>query len=891
MNTQLANVNKYIAGLAAISLVLIALLWWNVLSFHKARAVGVLNSWMTQEMEIVRGAARTAEAWLRMRVEQQGIPIDQAEQEVFSYFVEPIHLLQNGDAWIYNREHIVFDKSSDVPDEYRGKSIAEIFELQKALGAQHYDDVVNGVMQATEGTGWYIWLPQKGREYVAWTSLRLMNDTWTIGLSTPESEILAFYGIDVQFRREMIAAIAGTLMLVAIFLLVLRALRQHHLQMDLLAHQVAQRTAELAQSERLNRKYAFIVNSSSDLMSLIDRYYTYEAVNDVYCRQYGKKRDEIVGRTVADVWGRDVFDKVIRPHLDRCFEGHDVQYEAWFSFEKQDSRYYEISCYPFSSTNEEVTHAVVISRDVTGEMLSEKELQSAVYTILFLNRIVETVSSSLDPDVILRALCQELAYMLNVPQAAFATLVPEQNHLKVTAEFSAKNRPSAMGDIIPIENNPPTQHVLQNCLPLVLQDVQNDPQYEAIWPIAKARQIATMLIVPVFVRERVFGTLGLDAVEKRNFTAEDIALVQSVASIASQALENARLYKALRDTNDQLKDALAIVKQNALITASLNEMGDKLQTCMEIQEAYPIISVYARELFPESSGVLFNYDDETNVLESVATWGETTPLPQMVSASDCPALLSHEAHPHEVFSNRCCLCITTETTPDNSFPCLCIPLNALGNMIGILYMRGMNLPLAEEDERRLLTFSERLSLSLGNLKLRKTLQTQSIQDPLTGLYNRRYLTEALEREMQRAIRHRRPIGILMIDIDRFKDFNDKYGHVAGDEVLRKLSEFLRNHVRADDIACRYGGEEFLIIFPEMASEDSYERAEELRKGIADLRIVHGEQSLSVHVSGGVAAYPEHGNTTEAVIQAADMAMLRAKREGRNRIIIAQYDVP
>jgi len=891
MNTQLANVNKYIAGLAAISLVLIALLWWNVLSFHKARAVGVLNSWMTQEMEIVRGAARTAEAWLRMRVEQQGIPIDQAEQEVFSYFVEPIHLLQNGDAWIYNREHIVFDKSSDVPDEYRGKSIAEIFELQKALGAQHYDDVVNGVMQATEGTGWYIWLPQKGREYVAWTSLRLMNDTWTIGLSTPESEILAFYGIDVQFRREMIAAIAGTLMLVAIFLLVLRALRQHHLQMDLLAHQVAQRTAELAQSERLNRKYAFIVNSSSDLMSLIDRYYTYEAVNDVYCRQYGKKRDDIVGKTVADVWGRDVFEKIIRPHLDRCFEGHDVQYEAWFSFENQDSRYYEISCYPFSSTNEEVTHAVVISRDVTGEMLSEKELQSAVYTILFLNRIVETVSSSLDPDVILRTLCQELAYMLNVPQAAFATLVPEQKHLKVTAEFSAENRPSAMGDIIPIENNPSTQHVLQNCLPLVLQDVQNDPQYEAFWPIVKARQIATMLIVPVFVRGRVFGTLGLDAVEKRNFTAEDIALVQSVATIASQALENARLYKALRDTNDQLKDALAIVKQNALITALLNEMGDKLQTCMEIQEAYPIISVYARELFPESSGVLFNYDEETNVLESVATWGETTPLPQKVSALDCPALLSHEAHPHEVFSNRCSLCITTETTPENAIPCLCIPLNALGNMIGVLYMRGMNLPLAEEDERRLLTFSERLSLSLGNLKLRKTLQTQSIQDPLTGLYNRRYLTEALEREMQRAIRHKRPIGILMIDIDRFKDFNDKYGHVAGDEVLRKLSEFLRNHVRADDIACRYGGEEFLIIFPEMASEDSYERAEELRKGIAELRIVHGEQSLSVHVSGGVAAYPEHGNTTEAVIQAADMAMLRAKREGRNRIIIAQYDVP
>ncbi len=891
MNTPVENGNKYIAGLAAILLVLIALLWWNVISFHEARAVKVLNSWTTQEMEIVRGAARTAQAWLQMRIEQQGIPVNQAEQEVFTYFIEPIHLLQNGDAWIYNREHIVYDKSSDMPDEYRGKSIADIFEIQKSKGAQHYDDVVQGVLQATEGTGWYIWLPEKGREYVAWTSLRLLNDTWTIGLSTPESEILTSYGIDVQFQRELLAAITGTLMLVAIFLLILRTLRQHHRQVDELAHQVAQRTAELAQSERLNRKYAFIVNSSSDLMSLVDRYYTYEAVNDAYCRSYGRQRNQIVGKTVADVWGRDVFDKTIRPHLDRCFEGHDVQYEAWFSFENQDARYYEISCYPFTGTNEEVTHAVVISRDVTGEMLSEKELQSSVYTILFLNRIVEMVSSSLDSVVILKTLCRELAHVLEVPQVAFARLDPDENHLKVTAEFASANRPTAIGNVIPIQNNPSAQYVLDNCLPLVMQDVQNDPQYEVYWPIARERQIVTMLIVPVFVRGRVFGTLGLDAIEKRNFTAEEIALVQSVASIASQALENSRLYQALQETNDQLKDALSIVEQNAHIATSLNEMGDKLQTCMELQDAYPVISGYANDLFPNYDGVLLTYNDETEMLESVLTWGKGPFSPLRISAKECPALVSYETHPHAVFSGECCACLADDRRTRETDPCYCIPLLALGNTIGILYIRKMKQPLHDEGERRLLAFGERLSLSLGNLKLRKTLQTQSIQDPLTGLYNRRYLTEALERELQRAIRHERPIGILMMDIDRFKDFNDQYGHVAGDEVLRKLSEFLRNHVRPEDIACRYGGEEFLMIFSEMTSEESYTRAEELRKNIAELRIVHGEKLLSVHVSGGVAAYPEHGNTTESVIQAADMAMLRAKREGRNRIIVAQIDVP
>lgn len=886
MKTPQNRGSQYLFALGAIFLVLLVFIWWSVLSFRENRRNGVLKSWTAQEMEIVRGAARTAQAWLQMRVEQQGIPLEQAEQEVFSLFIEPIRLLQNGDAWIYNRDYIVFDKSSDMPDEYRGKSIAQIFELQKNAGAQHYDEVVEGVMQATEGTGWYIWLPQKGREYVAWTSIRLLNETWTIGLSTPESEILAFYGIDVQFNRELVAAVIGTLMMVVIFFLVMQTLRQNRRQMDLLAQQVAQRTAELAQSERQGRKYAFIVNSSLDLMSLIDRYYVYEAVNDAYCRNYGKEREQIVGKTVADVWGRLTFDNVIRPHLDRCFEGNDVQYEAWFSFEHQEKRYYEISCYPFYGTNEAVTHAVVISRDVTGEMLSEKELQSAVYSILFLNRLVETVSTSLITDVILKSLCEELAKSLNVPQAAFARYDEEHNYLIVTAEYVTEGRPSTMGDTIPIENNPSTQYVLEKCLPLVLQDVQNDPQYEGIWPIAKPRQIDTMLIVPVFVRERVFGTLGLDSIEKRSFTAEEIALVQSVASIASQALENARLYNALQETNDQLKDALTIVKKDAYFAATLITMGDKFQACQEMEEAYQVISTYAKDFFPESSGCYYDYSEETHLFESTATWGNITTIKQQFSIRDCPALITHMDHPHQILSQECQFCGDNKTEIDRPSACLCIPLNTHGNLIGMLTMRGMSTPLNEDDERFIITFSERIALSLGELRLRKKLETQSIQDPLTGLYNRRYLEEALGREIQRAMRHKRPLGILMMDIDRFKDFNDHYGHVAGDEVLRKLSEYLRDHVRADDIACRYGGEEFLIIFSEMTAKDSYQRAEELRKGIAELRIVHGDRLLSVHVSGGVAAYPEHGNNPESIIQAADLAMLRAKREGRNRVFIA-----
>jgi diguanylate cyclase (GGDEF)-like protein/PAS domain S-box-containing protein len=168
--------------------------------------------------------------------------------------------------------------------------------------------------------------------------------------------------------------------------------------------------------------------------------------------------------------------------------------------------------------------------------------------------------------------------------------------------------------------------------------------------------------------------------------------------------------------------------------------------------------------------------------------------------------------------------------------------------------------------------------------LNALLQQQVIRDPLTGLHNRRYLDETLPRELQRAERQGQPVGCIMLDIDYFKPFNDTYGHDAGDTVLRAVSTFLQQHTRGEDIACRYGGEEFTLVLPGASLADTQQRARELRTGIQALVVKHGGQALAqVTISLGVAVFPEHGTTADSLIRAADQALYQAKRNGRNRV--------
>jgi diguanylate cyclase (GGDEF)-like protein len=179
---------------------------------------------------------------------------------------------------------------------------------------------------------------------------------------------------------------------------------------------------------------------------------------------------------------------------------------------------------------------------------------------------------------------------------------------------------------------------------------------------------------------------------------------------------------------------------------------------------------------------------------------------------------------------------------------------------------------------------DHLGLALAKLKLQESLQQMSVRDPLTGLFNRRYMEESLARELRRAERQGRPLGILMVDIDHFKNVNDTFGHDAGDAVLRELGAFFQRQIRSEDIACRFGGEEFTIVLHDATPESAWRRAEEIRGAAKQLRVAYGERILEpVTLSMGLASFPRDGMSRDVLIQNADAALYRAKQGGRDQV--------
>ncbi|HMP41476.1 MAG TPA: diguanylate cyclase, partial [Roseiflexaceae bacterium] len=346
----------------------------------------------------------------------------------------------------------------------------------------------------------------------------------------------------------------------------------------------------------------------------------------------------------------------------------------------------------------------------------------------------------------------------------------------------------------------------------------------------------------------------------------------------------------LQQANTQLKHWVANLEQRTREMTMLNEMGEWLQTCQLPEEAYGVIAQFGTQLFPGTSGAFYarQADQSESQVERVAFWGNAPPDEQLFGPDDCWGL--RRGRPYLLHDGgtgvRC------RHLPNLKWSgSLCIPLITQGDILGLLHLRQ---PADGSGRGAVNTFSdlhglaiiaaEHFSLALANVQLRETLRQQAIRDPLTGLFNRRYMEESIEREVRRVERSRSALGVIMLDLDHFKSFNDTFTHLAGDLLLREIGLLLQRSIRSEDIACRYGGEEFTLILPDATLNDTIQRAEALRGQIKQLEVVYRGQPLgSISVSVGLAAYPDHGDTGEAVLRIADTALLRAKAAGRDQI--------
>jgi diguanylate cyclase (GGDEF)-like protein/PAS domain S-box-containing protein len=349
--------------------------------------------------------------------------------------------------------------------------------------------------------------------------------------------------------------------------------------------------------------------------------------------------------------------------------------------------------------------------------------------------------------------------------------------------------------------------------------------------------------------------------------------------------ERKYMESSLLQANEQMRQALNELQRRNHETILLNKIGHLLQACQSSAEVYQIIADLAGQMFPDTAGALYSLNTQRTLVSLIVSWGGLPAAKQVFSPDECWALRRGLTQPlGELQMDPCCNHLG-EPLPVTSF---CLPLQIQGEILGILHLQSERDEALDEAKRQLAYIVvEQVGMALSNLKLREALREQSIRDPLTGLYNRRYMEEALRQQMSRTTRQLHPLGIVMIDIDHFKRFNDTYGHAAGDTLLRKLGQFLQQRIRNEDIACRYGGEEFTLIMPDASLEAARQRAEDLRHEIRKLRVEGGQSGEAITLSMGIAIHPQHGRTIENVLRAADSALYRAKKEGRDRVMIAE----
>jgi diguanylate cyclase (GGDEF)-like protein len=317
----------------------------------------------------------------------------------------------------------------------------------------------------------------------------------------------------------------------------------------------------------------------------------------------------------------------------------------------------------------------------------------------------------------------------------------------------------------------------------------------------------------------------------------------------------------------------------------LGRYGNLLIGCTDLAEALQTSEQMLSQLLPGLAGSIYPLIDGEGLSEATHLWGvHAAEAKLQASAEDCRCM--HDGRVH-LAQGELPETVCAHVAPGAAdFSSACIPLVTQGDSLGWLYLSapgGGPLPRL----KIAVAAADQLAFALANLKLRQNLRDLSVRDPLTGLFNRRYLSESLGREIARCHRRGLPLSVLAFDLDHFKAFNDNFGHAAGDAVLFAFARVLAGGSRHEDIACRQGGEEFVLICPEMDRQVALRRALELMAQLASLQVLHeGRRLPPLTTSIGLALLPEHGRTPAELLAQADAALYEAKARGRNRVEIA-----
>jgi len=348
--------------------------------------------------------------------------------------------------------------------------------------------------------------------------------------------------------------------------------------------------------------------------------------------------------------------------------------------------------------------------------------------------------------------------------------------------------------------------------------------------------------------------------------------------------------RAADEARAKLATTLELEQKRQYEAGILNEFGDWLQSCKTLDELFAVVLKYLEETLVGSQGELYIYSNSRDVLDGTLSWGRAK-LQDHVHADSCWSLRRGRGYHFKQgqIGFECGHVSAVTHLPIEEYSC--IPIVAHGDTVGLLHVRYGS---CDRVEKKLIDptgfagkCGELISLAIANVRLRDELHEQSTRDMLTGLRNRRYCIDTMSSLRATSQRAGTSFAVISLDVDKFKDFNDNFGHDAGDVVLQNVASTMRDTLDAAHVPCRFGGEEFLIMLPDCGKDDAMKIADNLRLKIMNTQVTYAGKPLpNVTISCGVAVYPDTSKAVEGLLKEADVALYRAKENGRNCVEFA-----
>ncbi len=586
-------------------------------------------------------------------------------------------------------------------------------------------------------------------------------------------------------------------------------------------------------------------------IAITDREGTILWVNSAFQQLTGCRREDVPGRSIHLPKSDRHPTSLCESMWDAILSGR--KWQSVFINERKDGSLYheDMSIIPVPNAQGEITHFIAIKQDLTEHRReAEESLQKSEEQF---RQLVDNL--------------HEVLFIHTPDPVRMAYISPAYDEIWGRPRQELYDRPEAWMESLHPEDREPVGRFYERAM----QGVRTDMRYRVMRPDGSVR----------WIRSRSFPV--------HNSRGKFIRVV----GIAEDVTERRQKKNALEKIHQKLNATLEEANRQTREAAQLTELVDILQSCQTAEEAYKIIEGFLQSTFGFPAGALCITSPSRDLVVAVATWGDALGTEKAFPPEDCWALRRGKTHwVNDPASSLRCRHVGSSVCRGH----VCVPLAAQGETLGVLYLNALPKSLSPDlalqpDPTEILArqakaVGERVSLALANLRLREVLRGQSIRDPLTGLFNRRFMEESFERELRRAVRGKQQLALLMLDIDHFKRFNDMFGHQAGDALLRALGNLLRHRTRGQDVACRFGGEEFAFILAGTSIEAATKRAELLRKDIAQLNVQHAGLLLgAVTLSFGIAVYPDHGDSADALLKRADDALYRTKSEGRDKIVI------